>query len=204
MALIRRLGGAGLAIVLVLGGVAMTGGAAGADATHTVAVTPNTGLADAQTVTVDGTGFTEFGTAGEWTVAECDGAQVDLPLFISNALHNCDVHPESTVTLVAADASGHLTTPFTVHTTIAIESGTLDCRTAPNGCAILVGQLLPGGSTVAGAVVPISFAPPPPPPPTTIRDCVIALWHGAVAHQPRVLHDFLRCVIGVLREQHHR
>ncbi len=120
---------------------------ADAQATPTVAVTPDTGLADGQTVEVTGSGF---GSGSQVAVGECrTGATSDADCSVAGAL------------VTTVDSSGAFTTPFTVSRLLTIGASTLDCSTE-GSCVIAAGEL-PSLKTFATA--PISFAPAPPPPP---------------------------------------
>lgn len=129
---------------------------AGAADAHTVTVSPNTGLATGQTVTVTGDGFVEVPLADEaWSVAQCSAAILAEPITILTALADCDPKSEPR-TIVPADAAGHFSTPFVVRTSFTTSTDApVTCGAAANDCAILVAQ-----STAAGFVavaVPITF-----------------------------------------------
>jgi lysophospholipase L1-like esterase len=124
-------------------------GAPMAQADPTVAVNPDTGLADGQTVEVSGTGF---GTGSQVAVGECRTG--------ATSVADCSVVGAVVATV---DSSGSFTTQVTVSRVLTIGSSTLDCST-DGSCVIAAGQL-PSLKTFATA--PISFAPPPPPAPPT-------------------------------------
>jgi len=136
--------------------------AAGA-ATHTVTVSPSTGLHNGQTVTVAGTGFTETPLVNGFFVSECRAAVLDQAVTLDSAIANCDVSTASGV-LVHPDGVGSFSTPYPLRTTFNLTGGaSVDCTVTP--CALLVSQLVTG-AVLIGAGAPISFGPPPPPPPT--------------------------------------
>jgi hypothetical protein len=139
---IRRTGRltARIAAITALGGaLALTGGSA-AFADSGLSVDPSTGLADGQTVTVSGSGYTAGSTA---YVVEClhDGWQCDT----ANLLR------------VTVDADGTFSTPQVVHSSFA----GVDPRTGETGgtvdCAVSACDVLAWAGTTESSAAPISF-----------------------------------------------
>lgn len=183
---------------LALAGIAVASTPAGAADGHAVTVTPATGLADGQQVTVAGTGFVETPIVNDWAVSECSNLILSEPLTLDNALHDCDATLQP-FTFAHADSAGNLSTPFTVRKNFTNSSGTsVSCGQGAAACAILVGQLTEGGVFV-GAATAISFGPPPP---STVADCFRAFARDHT-HSPRVKAvRLLLCVLGVLSKHH--
>jgi hypothetical protein len=195
----KRIGTLVLTVMLAVGGAAVVAAPAGADATHTVVVTPSTGLQDGQVVTVTGSGYTEVVTTDGWAAAMCNGKVLSQPFEAVAPLQDCDL--ATVLPVIKPDASGAISTSFTVRRTIAPQSGSVDCQTAPDGCAVLLGQFTPEGKFL-GAVARVSFGPPPP---TTVRDCAVRAWNDAAAGRPlrSVLRGFVACVLRVVARRHH-
>ncbi len=193
----RRLGIAAVTLSLALAG--LVGAAttpAGADATHTITVTPSTGLSNGQTVTVTGTGYVETPSIPDgWAIVQCS-AGILSGVDLQNAINSCDITTQP-FTYAQADSSGHLTKSFVVRTTITTTAGSVPCGQAPNDCAVLVGQVVDGG--FVGAATPISFGTPVP----TLRDC-IRTFLADHEHRPAVkLHRLLACVFTALTHTPH-
>ncbi len=132
---------------------------------HAVTVTPTSGLADGQTVTVAGTGFVETPALNDWAVSECRAQVLDQPITLSSALDNCDVTTAPGV-FTHADAAGNLSTDYKLRSSFTLTAGgvgTVDCSVT--ACAIVVAQIVTESVNFVGAGAPISFGPPPPPPP---------------------------------------
>jgi hypothetical protein len=126
-----------------------------AGAVTTVSVTPDTGLAAVQTVTVAVSGAAPNQTAG---AAQCRAGGNPLGSGCAG------ISPSTT----GSDAQGHFTVPLTVHRFIAVDAATnslgtiVDCATAPGTCTVVAGTI--DGTTGAH---PLGFAPAPPPTPPT-------------------------------------
>jgi hypothetical protein len=138
-----------VAVVLALG-FGSPAGAAG----HAITVTPDSGLADGQTVHVTGTGFTETPAVNDWVATMCSGAILDQPPTLELAVQYCDA-TEGPYVFTHADSAGNIAFDFIVRKTFQPTGGegTVDC--ASSGCAILVAQVTTAGFT--GAAAPISF-----------------------------------------------
>ncbi|MGZ4737545.1 MAG: neocarzinostatin apoprotein domain-containing protein [Acidimicrobiia bacterium] len=189
-----RLGVALVVTALTLGGTLAVGGPAGAAGTHTVTVTPSTGLSDGQTVTVSGTGFVETPIINDWAVGMCSPAILTEAITLQNALHDCDVTTQP-FTFTHADANGNLSTPFVVRKTFSTSGGTVTCGQAPNDCAILVSQLT--GPEITGAAAPISFGPPV----KTVSQCFREFAHD---HQHRLRYRLIHLLTCVFTALTHR
>lgn len=115
-----------------------------------VTATPDTDLIDAQIVAVDGTGFRVSASYYPIEIRQCvAGATDDEDCHSSQALDYNPVQP---------DGSWHGS--IRVHGIIATDGGdTVDCRTTPTTCELLVGTFYPSVDAVA---VPISFDPDAP------------------------------------------
>ncbi|MTE22530.1 macromomycin [Streptomyces sp. TRM43335] len=121
---------AGAAVALAAGLTAAFQPAAVA-ATPAVTVTPATGLADGDTVTVKGTGLTP---GVVYHVAQCE--------LVTSGSYGCD---PTTVVDVTADAQGEVTAQITVHRTFeavkgadGTPSGTVDCSVS--ACQVGLGD----------------------------------------------------------------
>jgi hypothetical protein len=193
----RRLGTALVALLVAAGG--LVGPAGPADAAtpgHTVTVTPSTGLSDGQTVTVSGTGFVETPVVNDWAIATCRPQILTSAPTLDDALSYCDVTTAPFV-FTHADASGNLSTSYTVRKSFPSGGTTITCGQAPNDCAILVAQLTSAG--FVGAAAPISFGKPVP----TRRDC-ITTFLADHEHRPVVkLHRLLVCLWTAIANKPH-
>jgi hypothetical protein len=116
--MLKRIGIAFVVTALALGGSLVAGGVAGAADSHTVTVTPSTGLSDGQTVTVSGTGFVETPIVYDWSVSECESAVLS-DITLDGALAHCDVTTTPFV-FTHADAAGNLSTPYTLRKSFTI------------------------------------------------------------------------------------
>ena len=120
--------------------------------TTVVHVTPDTGLVDGQTVSVEVSGFAGV-TAG---MAECRAGATNIG--------DCDLSN------IAFPTS--FPTTFVVHRFISTDGITsIDCASAPGTCVIAVADIGDINATLGTA--PISFAPPSP---THIEDCFKGGW----------------------------
>jgi hypothetical protein len=194
-----RIGIALTVMAVALGGSLVTASPAGAAEVHTVTVTPSTGLADGQTVTVSGTGFDETPLINDWVVSQCSAAILNAPNDVGAAINNCD---QSTAAFAHADAAGNISTSFVVHkqltTGLGTGTGSFTCGQAPNDCAILIAQLADGPTQFVTAATPISFGTPT----RTLGDC-IREFLGDHQHGVRYrFHRLLVCIFTVLT--HHR
>ena len=130
------------AIVLGMSGVGI--GASGAvTTTPTMTVTPNTGLADRQNVTVTGSGFDSNAFLA---IVECPSGATDFG--------SCDL---STLNVTNADTSGALSVQTSVRRLIAPSGPTLDCA-VPATCELVVAD-----PTAVLARASIAFDPKIPP-----------------------------------------
>ena len=115
-----------------------------------VTATPDTDLIDAQMVAVDGTGFRVSASYYPIEIRQCVTGATDYDDCHSSQYQ--DYNP------VQPDGSWHGS--VRVHGIIATDGGdTVDCRTTPTACELLVGTFYPSLDTVA---VPISFDPDAP------------------------------------------
>jgi hypothetical protein len=189
----KRIGIAFAAVVLALGGSLAMSGTAGAVGSHAITVTPSTGLADGQTVTIAGTGFVEKPIVNDWAVAECD-ANILTDTSIQNALVHCDVTTQPFV-FTHADSSGDLNVQYKLRKTFQVEgTNTVTCGQAPGDCAIFVAQVTDQG--FVGAAAPISFGP------QTVAQCYRDF---ARDHQHGLryrLTHLLACVLQVIAHRH--
>ncbi|MGZ4714735.1 MAG: neocarzinostatin apoprotein domain-containing protein [Acidimicrobiia bacterium] len=112
---------------------------------RSVTVTPATGLASGQVVTVDGAGFSGV---PEVVVAQC-AADATGP-------DGCDL---STVFFTEVDGTGGFSASLSVHRTVTTASTTVSCVTAPGSCVIIATD--PAGPGI-DASTPISFDPNAP------------------------------------------
>jgi hypothetical protein len=155
----RRLGIAAVTLSLALAGlIGVATTPAGADATHTVTVTPSSGLSDGQTVTVSGTGFTETPVVNDWSVTQCSAAVLTSPVTLDTAINECN--QAQPIVFTHADFAGNVGASLVVHRTFTAGSGagahSITCGQAPGDCAVLVSQLTTGGILTSGAAA-ISF-----------------------------------------------
>jgi hypothetical protein len=141
-----------------------------------ITVTPNTGLADGDSVTVAGTGYTAGATIA---VLEC----ADAPVTAST---QCDLSAIATNTATAG-TDGTFTKSITVHTG-TVGSGT--CAVGSSTCAIVAGNEADQTESASEA---ISFAGPTGPtvtvsPATGVKDGQTVTVHGTgfPASQPTV------------------
>jgi hypothetical protein len=120
--------------------------------TTVVHVTPNTGLVEGQTVSVEVSGLSAVNVG----VAECQAG--------ATGINDCD--------LGTAIFPGGFPTTFVVHRFITIGSNTtIDCAAAPGACIIGAADIGDINATIGTA--PIAFAPPSP---TRIPDCFKGGW----------------------------
>lgn len=110
------------AIVLGMSGVGI-GESGAVTTTPTMTVTPNTGLADRQNVTVTGSGFDSNAFLA---IVECPSGATDFG--------SCDL---STLNVTNADTSGALSVQTSVRRLIAPSGPTLDCA-VPATCELVV------------------------------------------------------------------
>jgi neocarzinostatin family protein/carboxypeptidase family protein len=136
-----------IAVVVTVGSFAGSAGAATAQTTRTLTVTPDTGLHDRDTVTLHGTGFTP-----SEDVFTCEGIVVSSP-----DPSDCGTSPVST----RANAAGEFTATFTVQRFISSAAhGDVDCAQADANCGIGAADFFSSGG---GAVAtPITFVAQPP------------------------------------------
>ncbi len=190
-----RIGIALMVTALALGGSLAAGGSAGAADSHTITVSPSTGLTDGQTVTVSGTGFVETPLVYDWVVTQCDPAILTETISLDNALQDCDA-TTSPFTFVHADSAGNLSTPFTLRKSFTTSGNiAVTCGQAANDCAILVAQVVGGG--FAGAAAPITFGTPV----KTVPECYREFAHDHRHGLRYRLVQLLTCVVTAL---HHR
>ena len=117
-----------------------------AAAATSATVTPDTGLVDGQTVTVDGVGYTPGATIGI-----CQGITDGLPL-----VDNCGT---GATAVAFAGPTGDVTSPFDVRRVIFVASLGRDVDCLAEGCEIRISEI---PSFAGAAFVPISFAAVPP------------------------------------------
>lgn len=187
-----RIGTAVVVAALALGGSVATIEPAAAAGAHTVTVTPSTGLADGQTVTVSGTGFVETPIVNDWSVAMCDPGII-AGITLENALQHCDVTTQP-FAFTHADAAGNLSTPYAVRKSFNTSSGAVTCGQKPSDCVILLAQLTDQG--FVGATASISFGTPT----RTLADCIREFLND---HQRGLRFRFYRllvCVFAVLTQ----
>ncbi len=126
----RRRGGVHLvalfAIVAVVLGVSASTVQSATPPKPVVSVTPDTGLADLQVVTMTGTGFAK--NASIATLQCRPGA---------TGPEGCDL---ATLTYLTADASGSFTTKRAVHRLVGIGGTNIDCAT-PNACVLAAANI---------------------------------------------------------------
>jgi hypothetical protein len=117
-------------IALMLGGMAYIGVfGAGATATPTISITPNTGLVNSQSVQVTGSGFTPNQGLGTMAAVEC--------VATATTSAGCDtVH----YVLVTSDASGDVNFAFAVETG-TVGNGTCGTSATDATCLISVGTV---------------------------------------------------------------
>jgi hypothetical protein len=185
----RRLGIAAVTLVLACSGlVGLAATPASADATHTLTVTPSSGLSDGQTVTVTGTGFVETPVVSDWTLTMCSRDILTADFSILSAIQYCSLAAPP-FTSVPPSADGVLTTSLTATKQFSTNAGTVTCGQAPNDCVVILAQLTIGTGFV-GAATPVSFGQPVP----TLRDCIRAFLADH-QHPPAVkLHHLLVCI----------
>jgi hypothetical protein len=164
------------------------GGAAQAEATTTITVTPNTGLIDGQTVTVSGTGFPQNFTR----VLQCGPALGSEP-DLHAAVTLCALAPfiEATV-----DAQGNVQPiAMPVTETIATDVGPVDC--VASHCVILIGSL-GGPDGFLTAVAPIRFGMATP---ATKAECKRGGWRNLANDQGRPFRNQGQCVRFVVTDR---
>ncbi|HVA70147.1 MAG TPA: neocarzinostatin apoprotein domain-containing protein [Acidimicrobiales bacterium] len=138
--MMKRLASGVAAVALVMGGMAFFGAfSAGASSTPTITITPNTGLANLQSVTVTGSGFTPNQGLGTMAAVEC--------IATATSEAGCDI---ADYALVTSDASGNMTFTFTVRTG-TIGNGTCGTSATDATCLISVGTL--SGTTLAANTI---------------------------------------------------
>jgi Neocarzinostatin family len=170
----------GLAAVSAMVAANLLGGqVAQAQEGPTITVTPSTGLAEGQTVTVSGSGFGDLRVVA---VVQCAGTVGEHP-DVGTAVFGCDF----TTDIQGVAEFGGFSTTFVVSRQLTLLEGqTVDCRTASEPCRILVGS---GPDTFATA--PISFGPPTPP---SRADCKKGGWRNLADHQGRPFRNQGQCV----------
>jgi hypothetical protein len=117
-----------------------------AAAATSATVTPDTGLVDGQTVTVDGVGYTPGATIGI-----CQGITDGLPL-----VDNCGT---GATAVAEAGPTGDVTSPFDVRRVIFVASLGRNVDCLAEGCELRISEI---PSFAGAAFVPISFADVPP------------------------------------------
>jgi hypothetical protein len=174
--------GAGLLAALLL-----PQGAAAQEA-PSISVTPSTGLADGEMVTVTGGPFLPLVTAGVFQCAE----PVNLTDVLSVISHCTGLSDAS------FDAQGNLVpTSVTVHEVFTSAGGvvppgaiTYDC-TVMNNCSVAVVGFLASDRTLVGATAPISFGPGVP---TTRASCLSGGWRDLANDQGQNFRNQGQCV----------
>jgi hypothetical protein len=132
----------GVAVVaLMLGGMAYIGVfGAGAASTPTITITPNTGLANTQSVQVTGTGFTPNQGLGTMAAVEC--------VATATTTAGCDT---AHYVLVTSDASGNVNFAFAVETG-TVGNGTCGTSATDATCLISVGSVSPPATLAAATI----------------------------------------------------
>ena len=125
-----------------------------------LAAAPATGLADAQPVTVTGSGLMDsyagppvwFLTSGTWGVAQCGRGILDEPTIRGVFTHCAGGGP-------AEVTGGDVDTTITVRSTITPPIGPpVNCNTAPDACVVALARVEQDGTTSLHAT-PIAFTP---------------------------------------------
>jgi hypothetical protein len=152
-------------------------------------------LADGQTVSVHGTGFTETPIINDWVVSQCSSAVLAAPNDLLTVLDSCNVDAN---VIVHADPVGNITATLVVaksFNVITPERPPITCGQAPDDCAVLIAQVTDPG-VFTGAATPISFGSPP----RTLHDCIRDAWRGHTDGQRHRLRSFVQCVLVVLAQ----
>jgi len=161
-----------------------------------ISVTPSTGLADGQTVTVTGGPFPPLVGAGVFQCAE----PVDLT-DVTSVVSHC-----SGLSVASFDAQGNLVpTSVTVHEVFTAAGGvvppgaiTYDC-TVNNNCSVaVVGFLASDQSTLVGAKVPIRFGAEPP---SSKAACENGGWRNVANDQDQPFRNQGQCVSFVVAQR---
>ncbi len=158
-----------------------------AQLTPMLTVTPSTGLANRETVTVAGSGFTPD-TAVGW--AECKAG--------GGGAADCDVQVYGTA---QTDGTGAFSAPFVVHRILHTQNGIVDSASAVDACWVGAAKLSDYGEN-ANAFLDFDPSIPLPPPPTLLAGPAtglvegqsIALFGGGFPGNTSV--SFLQCVTG--------
>ena len=120
-----------------------------------VTVTPPTGLADNQEVTVSGTGFPG---SVQVTVLQCETG--------ATTFEQCD---NSWIYWADVDAGGAFSTAITLRQTIAVQGGPLDCSVA--GACVIGAGVMPNWSPFATLPLQVADFSPSTLPPVAEPDC---------------------------------
>jgi protocatechuate 3,4-dioxygenase beta subunit len=143
-----------VASLVVACAVGVVGTPSAAQATQTLTVTPDTGLADGDVVTLQGTGFTASASVGY-----CQGVFDEAP-----DVSDCDSFPNlGRIGLSPVNTAGEFSAQYIVRRFISVSGiGTVDCAQPSANCAISASNV--SGTSAVGppVVTPISFAPQPP------------------------------------------
>jgi hypothetical protein len=172
---------------LMLPAVLLPAQGAAAQEAPSISVTPSTGLADGETVTV--TGGPSFPELRSAPVVEC---AEPVALEITSVVTRCRILAEATF-----DAEGSLVpTSITVREVFTASSGfvpegpiTFDCTVA-NNCSVGVFGFLPD-QTFFGATTPIRFGPDVP---ATRADCLNGGWRNLANDQGQPFRNLGQCV----------
>jgi len=125
-----------------------------------LAAAPATGLADAQQVTVTGSGLMDtyagppvwFLTSGTWGVGQCGRGVLDDPTIRGVFAHCAGGGP-------AEVTGGEVDTTITVRSTITPPTGPpVNCNAAPDACLVVLARVEQDSTTSLHAT-PIAFAP---------------------------------------------
>jgi hypothetical protein len=128
--MMKRLASGVAAVALIMGGMAFFGAfGAEASSTPTITITPNSGLANAQSVQVTGSGFTPNQGLGSMAAVEC--------IATATTSAGCDT---TDYVLVTSDASGNVSFHFSVRTG-TIGNGTCGTSATDATCLISVGTV---------------------------------------------------------------
>ncbi|HUZ42424.1 MAG TPA: neocarzinostatin apoprotein domain-containing protein, partial [Acidimicrobiales bacterium] len=139
--MMKRLASGVAAVALVMGGMAFFGAfSAGASGTPTITITPNTGLANLQLVTVTGSGFTPNQGFGTMAAVEC--------IATATTSAGCDTVDYA---LVTSGPTGDVSFQFSVRTG-TIGNGTCGTSATDATCLISVATISPP-ATLAYATI---------------------------------------------------
>jgi hypothetical protein len=204
MTMRTRIGIAFFAAALAFGSSLAAAGSVSAADSHTVTVSPSTGLSDGQTVTVTGAGFVETPALYGWAVVQCNATILTDGITLDNALKDCDASggPDTGGIFATADAGGNLSPiSFVVRKSFTTTgpSVPVTCGQAPNDCAILVAQLTTPGGSFVGAAAPISFGTPV----KSVAQCYEEFTHDQQHNLRYRLVHLLTCVFTALHHERH-